>query len=250
MRDDAPRCDHPVPRASSWSCSANAVTLDRIALAARNNAEWCDAVTRSSGGRCAFDDSVWINSGPAPPYYPNAVMLTPSNAVPPAIAAATGDFSVKDSFNILDLAPLGFTPLFDATWIWRDPLPVQGSDEASWRIIRDAASLARWAAACFGDEPASDVFRPGLLAESDHAFIVGEIRGEFAAGCVASPSETVVGVSNLFGDARLWPGCIRAALDFAPGLPLVGYDRGGALEVMKSLGFQALGPLRVWQREA
>ena len=30
-------------------------------------------------------------------------------------------FSVKDSFAVLELAPLGLRPLFGAEWIWRDP---------------------------------------------------------------------------------------------------------------------------------
>src|SRR5688500_13165374 len=97
---------------------------DRIALAARNNAEWCDAVTRGWGGRARFEAELWINPGPSPPFYPNAVTLTPTESVPAAIAEARGDFAVKDSFAALDLAPFGYAPLFEATWIWRDAAPM------------------------------------------------------------------------------------------------------------------------------
>ena len=220
-----------------------------ITLAARNNAEWCDAVARSWGGRGAFEEALWINRGAAPPFYPNAVTLTPSESVPPAIAAAKGAFTVKDSFQALDLAPLGYQPLFDASWIWRDPQPARAVDgTAAWRVIRDAASLARWEAAWRGDEPALDLFRPTLLEEHKHAFIAGEVAGEMVAGCVASRSGAVVGVSNLFGPAEFTPGCLAAVQGFAPSLPIVGYEAGAALEAMKSQGFQALGALRVWLR--
>jgi len=179
------------------------------------------------------------------------VTLIPSESVPPAIAAAKGGFTVKDSFQVLDLAPLYFTPLFDASWIWCDPQPLHATeDAASWRLVRDAASLARWEAAWRGDGPELDLFRPALLRQRDHAFIAGEVAGEIVAGCVASRSAEVVGVSNLFGPARLQAGCITAAMAFAPGLPVVGYEAGAALDAMKSLGFQELGPLRVWQRRA
>src|SRR5690242_16933550 len=152
-----------------------AADADRITLAARNNAEWCDAVARSSHARCRFEAEFWINPGEAPPFYPNVVTLTPTQRLPAAIVQAEGAFAVKDSFALLDLAPLGFAPLFEAMWIWRDPRAVPKSDNAVWRIVRDTASLTRWEAAWRGDEPALDLFRPALLQEPDHAFIAGEV---------------------------------------------------------------------------
>jgi hypothetical protein len=222
----------------------------RIALAARNNAEWCDAVTRSWGGRGRFEAALWINPGAAPPFYPNAVTLTQSTAVPKEIAEVAGDCAVKDSFATLDLAPRGFARLFEASWIWREPQPMEADGPAAWRIVRDAETLARWEAAWRDGEPALDLFRPTLLDEPDHAFVAGEIGGEIVAGCVASRSAEVVGISNLFGAAECRAGCIAAAMDFAPQLPLVGYEDGAALEAMQRLGFQALGALRVWLRAA
>jgi hypothetical protein len=222
----------------------------RIALAARNNAEWCDAVTRSWGEQARFEAELWINPGVAPPFYPNAVTLVPSASVPAAIAAAQGAFAVKDSFRALDLAPLGFAPLFEAMWIWRDPEPEREADGgADWRILRDTTSLSRWAAAWRGDNDEPSPFRPTLLYERDHAFIAGTVAGQIVAGCVASRSEAVVGLSNWFGPAELAADCLRAVQDFAPNRPVVGYEAGDALEAMKSLGFQALSPLRVWLRK-
>jgi hypothetical protein len=225
---------------------------DRIALAARNNAEWCDAVTRSWGERGRFETELWINPGLAPPFYPNAVTLVPMEAMPAALSKARGDFAVKDSFALLDLAPHGFARLFEAHWIWRDPQPVPRADgRAVWRSLRDTASLSRWEAAWRGDDDSGpSPFRPTLLYEHDHAFIAGAVEGRIVTGCVASRSATVVGVSNLFGPADLTAGCLEAVQDFAPNLPIVGYEAGAALEAMKSLGFQALGPLRVWLRKS
>ena len=72
--------------------------------------------------------------------------------------------------------------------------------------------------------------------------------GRIVAGCVASRSAAVVGLSNRFGPDDLAAGCLAAVQDFGPGLPVVGYDQEPALALMKSLGFQELGPLRVWLR--
>ena len=221
----------------------------RITLAARNNAEWCDAVTRSWGARCRFEVEYWINPGEAPPFYPNIVTLVPTGRLSAEVVQAEGTFAVKDSFARLDLAPLGFAPLFDATWIWRDPHPVARSDDAAWRIVRDAESLLRWEETWRGDEPALDLFRPSLLQEHDHAFIAAETEGRIVGGCVASRSAAVVGISNLFGPDDHAAGCLAAVQDFAPGLPVVGYEHGAALAAMKNLGFQELDALRVWLRE-
>lgn len=220
----------------------------RIALAARNNAEWCDVVTRSWGGDGRFTPELWINPGEAPTFYPNAVTLGPMDRVPTALAEATDGFAVKDSFALLDLAPLDYEPLFEATWIWRDPGSTPRSNDATWRIVRDAASLTHWQNAWSdGTEPTP--FRPALLEEPNHAFIAAEVAGRIIAGCVASRSAAVVGISNLFGPDDLAAGCLAAVQGFAPNLPVVGYDADVALERMKSLGFQELGPLRVWVRE-
>jgi hypothetical protein len=61
-----------------------------------------------------------------------------------------------------------------------------------------------------------------------------------------------VGLSNIFGPAegaaQVWAGCVAAASDAFPGLPLVGYEHGRELAVAQALGFEILGPLRIWFR--
>jgi hypothetical protein len=69
------------------------------------------------------------------------------------------------------------------------------------------------------------------------------------AGDIANRSGDVVGVSNVFAHAdakRSWAGCLAASIDAFPGLPLVGYERGDELVIAQALGFEAMGPLRVW----
>jgi len=45
---------------------------DRSVRAARNNAEWCDAVCRAHGNPGEFHDGIWLNRKPVPRFYPNA----------------------------------------------------------------------------------------------------------------------------------------------------------------------------------
>ncbi len=72
---------------------------------------------------------------------------------------------------------------------------------------------------------------------------------QVVAGAIANRSGDVVGVSNVFAhtDAeRSWAGCLTTIIDAFPGLPLVGYERGDELVIAQGLGFEAVGPLRVW----
>jgi hypothetical protein len=75
--------------------------------------------------------------------------------------------------------------------------------------------------------------------------------GAIVAGCIASRSERVLGISNLFvpadddGGARA--ACLIGAMEFAPALPLAAYESGAELARSKILGFAEIGPLRIWQ---
>ena len=69
-----------------------------------------------------------------------------------------------------------------------------------------------------------------------------------------STSPGVVGISNLFhvdGDLdAAWAAALAAIALRLPGHPVVGYQRGDALLAALAHGFTAIGPLRVWLRDA
>ena len=85
------------------------------ALAAYNNAMWCDAVCRAHGRPGEFHDTLWLTRLGTPRFYPDAVTIAGVEAAPAqmeAIAALVGsarqrEWFVKDSFQSLDLDLLG-----------------------------------------------------------------------------------------------------------------------------------------------
>ena len=162
---------------------------------------------------------------------------------------------MKDSFATLDLLPLGFRPLFDATWVGRPAalsLPSAVAPDVDWLVVREAVMLAAWEAAWGGEAepPEERVFRPALLADPAVAVLAGFCDGRIIAGVVANRSDSVTGVSNLFvpGDGpALRAAALTAAATVFPGTALVGYEHGDDLAAMLALGFTALGPLRVWE---
>jgi hypothetical protein len=243
---------------------------ERIAQAVRNNARWCDTIGRLHGRPGEFRAELWLNRAALPRFYPNAVTLTGAqaaaaqrSAIQELIAAdVPGAWGVKDSFCALDLAAAGFRLLFEAGWLWRAatlPRPDSAIAGLEWSVIRDADALAEWETAWSGapdnDAPSSQprIFLPTLLADESIAVIAARQRDQIVAGAIANRTDAVVGISNVFtpehDDQRCWTGCIAVALETFGDRPLVGYERGRALATARALGFEELGPLRVWLRQ-
>ncbi|MEU9232281.1 hypothetical protein [Streptomyces subrutilus] len=230
-----------------------------LRAAARDNAEWCDAVARGHGPAGAFGAEAWSSARRTPPLYPDAVTLAPGASAPALVAGIdTGNpgCSVKDSFADLDLAGDGFEVLFEARWIHRPaaaPAPAGGS-RLEWSAVGGAAELARWEAAWDGEE-GTGLFHPDLPGR-DVVFLAGRAGGRIVAGAVAHRgSGAVVGLSNLFAhdeadtDAA-WAGALTAVAARWPDLPVVGYESGDDLAAAVRAGFTPIGPLRVWLHTA
>lgn len=84
-----------------------------------------------------------------------------------------------------------------------------------------------------------DVITLSPLAKSTHV-----------AGAIAHRSGSVVGISNVFGDAAAdpmtWRSIAAVLGDVFPGFALVGYEAGERLQAAGKACFKELGPLRVW----
>jgi len=235
----------------------------RVQQAALNNASWCDAVCSAHQAPGCFDAGLWWNSGPVPRFYPNAVTLEEQPAhlqARLAALAATHDaalWSVKDSFGCIDLGALGCRELFSARWLWRAPL-VGGVRAAGlrWQLVADALELAEWEHAWAGGGPpsAERIFLPALLDDPSTAVIAFESGQRVVAGVTAHRAADVVGLTNLFVPAdepdRYRQACVHAAATLFPGLPLVSYEVDAEAPAFERLGFEAVGTLRVWVREA
>jgi hypothetical protein len=227
-----------------------------VRAAARNNAEWCEAMCRSHGLTGAFGPQAWTAAVRTPLYYPDAVTLTPAAdaaALVDAIDTAAPGASVKDSFADCHLTGSGFGVLFDAQWIWRPAGPPAVSSDLEWDVVSDPAQLREWALAWDGGDGSADLFGPALLEDAATSVLAGRTAdGRVVAGAVASRSDQVVGVSNVFaldgeGDAA-WPGVLAALHGLFPAVPVVGYEQGEDLEAAARHGFEPMGSLRVWMQ--
>ncbi|MER6995133.1 hypothetical protein [Streptomyces sp. NPDC000410] len=228
-----------------------------IYAAARNNAQWCDAMCRAHGTPGVFGERVWSSERRTPPLYPDAVTLTQGATAGEVLGEIDRDApgcSVKDSFGQLDLSADGFDVLFEARWLHRPAVLIApvSPDDVTWRPVRTARSLAAWATAWRdGDDSLAGLFRPELLADRATTVLAGTAKdGRTVAGAVVTRSESVVGVSNLFGsDGDLdsaWAGCLATVAHLWPGMPVVGYEHGDSLAAATRQGCVPGGVLRVW----
>jgi hypothetical protein len=168
--------------------------------------------------------------------------------------------SVKDSFAALDLAPYGFTVLFDAAWVARPAAPrPPPADGLRWERVADAHGLAAWEEAWRGDDGPAGTFRPALLDDPAIAVLAGRRDGRsdgrsdsrVVAGAVAHRAAGVLGLGNVFAtspDDSPWAGALALACRLVPGLPVVGYESGDDLAAARRHGFRPVGALRVWAR--
>ncbi|MEV5895581.1 hypothetical protein [Nonomuraea fuscirosea] len=222
---------------------------DWQAVAARDNALWCDLMCRAHGRPGTFTERAWTNPARTPPFYPDAVTLSPDATAADVLGRidAGPGASVKDSFATLDLP--GFEVLFEARWIHRD---APDRTPTAWAVVEDAATLRDWERA-FG-EPG--LFPPALLKEA--TIVYGRTNDEITTGAILTTGEptvspvggptsgSAVGVSNVFGpdEDAAWKGTLAMAADLFPGRPLVGYEIDPATALRH--GFTTTGALRVW----
>lgn len=238
--------------------------LSQIVL---NNAIWCDAVCKAHGRPGEFSENFWVNRHASPPFYPNAITLTKTQNNKNFLgtlqelneASIPGEWAVKDSFHVLDLAPFHFKPLFEATWIYRQPslpLPQANIEGVRWSILHTDEELARWENAWAADleDWKSRLFLPTLLADEKIAFIAAHKNEQIIAGAIANQSGKVVGVSNVFAPAgqlsKFWAAALTIITKRFPNLILAGYENNKELAIAQKLGFEALEQLRVWLRES
>ncbi|MDP1963577.1 MAG: hypothetical protein Q8K93_15395 [Reyranella sp.] len=177
-----------------------------------------------------------------PRFYPNVVTLQPGKAVLAEQRETIdilmksnlpGRWSVKDSFNTVDLSRRGFDLLFEAHWI-RSVMPAAGpSSDIEWqRETKGAAGLPF-------DDP-------------DFAMFTGRRGFQVVAGGMLYRAEGVVGLSNVVADAAdapaVWRSLTLLAVQTFPRLPLVGYESGRELEAAEAAGFERGDKLRIWVR--
>lgn len=228
---------------------------DRVLAAADNNARWCDLMCRLHGIPTATESGYWVARRRSPDLYPDAVTLLPHAAAEDVLRLADvgPGCSVKDSFGTLDLERGGFGELFQARWIFREPVTSSAESPSTeswstWSVVETEKDLAAWAAA----HGALDTFRGELVRDPSVRVLAAHGSDGLSAGAIANCTPSCVGVTNVFTTSmaatEAWSGITDILASCFPSLPLVSYEHGEGLEAALASGFTEIGSLRIWLR--
>ena len=222
-----------------------------VAAAVANNAAWCDLVCRAAGLPTVLGPDLWSTPRRSPDASPDAVTLRPGVSVA-AVLAAVDDCdgaSVKDSFADLDLAPHGWTVLFEAQWLTSPSVPATAPG-LPWRTV-DGRTLPLWLAA-----HGSAAIRPAVLDDPDvRLLLAADGDGPVAVAALnrsGAGTDTVVGLSNVqvlrSEPEVVWSDLAALARRELGAHRLVGYESGPDALAPVAVGFEPAGRLRIWVR--
>jgi hypothetical protein len=237
---------------------------DKLKKAILNNNDLYEAVFGARQIKSFRTDSVWYSLEKTPPLYSNLV-TTGEDWKPDDIFSAIDsnyekkgwdEWSIKDSFNTLDLREYGFQKLFDAQWIYLEAakfVSTEPSKNLRYEITRSEDDLVRWRMAWDADEQlGKEIFHPKLLAHPKVYFIAGYEHEQIISGCLVNKTGDVLGISNFFapaGEINCWSDMLGFIFSSIERADVVGYERNDLVEKLQTLGFEAVGDLAVWLKK-
>ena len=230
--------------------------VDQHAVAgAKNNADLYEAVFSVHGLSYRRTANAFVAEDASPPYYSHVTVQTPDETaavmmeVRDTARRFDGTLGLKDSFHQLDgLTEAGFSPLFEAAWIWRKPR--QSDMPTGWKAIETAHDLLLWEEAwkASGSPTERRMFPDKFLARSDVVFLGRMVARRFVAGCIANRSDDCVGLSNVFAEepsATTFAEAADSVSAIYDDVPVAGYESREELHHAIQTGFVMTGRLRI-----
>ncbi len=222
----------------------------RLRRAVDASVGWYDDLCALHGVGSKLAEGLWSALDAPPPLHSDAVVVEPAVTAEQVLIRLDGraHAGVKDSFATMDLSGEGMSLLFSATWLYREA--GQGrerSTPAEWTAVTSPEELAEWTRL----HDTRDVLLPPLLQRAHFRILARYVDGRIVAGAVAGLGSGIVDVSNVYavpGHRLDWAQLAEAIGVHFPGRPLVGYERGDALDAAIDGGFVPTGELRVWVR--
>jgi hypothetical protein len=166
------------------------------------------------------------------------------------------EWSIKDSFGVLDLKEYGFTKLFDARWIYLEAEkfnPSKASRNLRYEIVNAEDVLSAWRIAWDSDEQLGKaIFNPKLLDNPKVFFVAGYDGKQIVSGCFANRTNNVLGISNFFApdkDIKYWSEIISFIFSSIERMNIVGYERNELTDKLQMLEFETVGNLTVWLKK-
>jgi GNAT superfamily N-acetyltransferase len=251
------------------------ITDHWIAASARNQADWHDASVRALGVRTSRTDALWSREPMGPSIYLRALTLAPVGAAPGVVREIErlierdpdATISLWDSFDELDLTPLGFRrEAWVGEWWIKDAATRRDEPkvpELDIERVQDEAALREFGLATVEGFESSEEIRgagplgmhhPRTLTDPRMRYFVGRLKGQVVTSSIAYVGDDIVGIYGVstlpeyrrrgYGKAITW-----AAAMSAPGLDVAVSPDPMARGIERELGFRKLAEYTPWVRE-
>jgi GNAT superfamily N-acetyltransferase len=236
-----------------------------IEIAITNFVDHCQAIPASLGSPGTQTPAFSTNQHSLNIPYPNGITIgdgehseTQLTQIRQMLAARppNAETFVVDSYSTLDLAPLGFTKLFDTPWFYRTPAPVENNlgREPNIETVNTPAQLTEFdrAAAVGFDQPNADtVYSTPLLNDPRYRFLFIRQSFEIIAGVQTFTNEDSLGIYTLFTLPNhrrqgLASALVRRALSFTPELPAITNPSHESDHLFRKTNFTHIGTRTIW----
>jgi hypothetical protein len=233
----------------------------KLEIAIRNNNDLYAAVFEPLQLDSFRNSSIWYCVEKTPPLYSNLVTVSQEwkpDSIFDKIESKFekenwGNWSIKDSFAVLDLRKFGFEKLFDAKWLYFERAnfaPTKTGTDCDFRIVESENGLSKWKIAWDQNKELGDkIFNAGLLDNPKIKFVAGYEREHLVCGCLINVTGEVLGFSNFFApneSIEYWSDLLRFVHKSLKFVDIVGYERDQTLTNLLRLNFQVIGRLTVW----
>jgi hypothetical protein len=233
---------------------------DKLKKCIKNNNDLYQAIFESDHIKFHIKDDIAYTEQQVPPLYSNLVTRSKgwapddifSNIDRHYESENWSEWSIKDSFSVLDLAVYDFQKLFDAQWIYlqtTDFKPLE-TDDVRYENIKTERELSDWRIAWDSDAALGEkIFKRQLLNNPHLDFIAGYEKARLVSGCLVNKTDDLLGISNFFAPSQsisYWSSIVTFILKTIGNKDIIGYEREPSVGVLKILGFESLGSLTVW----
>jgi hypothetical protein len=234
---------------------------DKLAKCIKNNNDLYQAIFESDHIKFHIKDDIAYTEKQIPPLYSNLVTRSKGWAPDDIFSNIDrhyedenwSEWSIKDSFSVLDLAVYDFQKLFDAQWIYlqtTDFKPLERDDDLRYENIKTEKELSDWRIAWDSDVVLGEkIFKTKLLNNPNIDFIAGYEKARLISGCLVNKTDDLLGISNFFAPRQSisdWSNIVTFILKTIGNKDIVGYERESSVGALKILGFESLGSLTVW----
>ncbi len=234
---------------------------EKLTKAILNNNDLYRAIFDSRNLTYYRTESIWYCLEKTPPLYSNLVTSSKTwqpdrifEAIDSICNADKWDkWSIKDSFNVLNLELHGFTRLFAAQWVYLEAKNLTASQadlDLEYKIVETSDELSTWRFAWdLNEKLGKEIFKSQLLNHPNAHFVAGYDQEKIVTGCFLNKTQDLYGISNFFSPAKgveYWAGLVNFIFEKFGPVDLVGYEQRKVVELIMKLGFESIGDLTVW----